>query len=219
MEVYVRISKWSFLLVSIICLLSILQACTVQHTKQVVYDSLHKTELIDHHRIERPNHWVLSRQASIYLARPQWLVDKPDAKPLPRAFYELTNHLYFHFKRTFPQTVLASSAGSIRDARLAGVSSGRNILVYPQLMLFKDQLSSWQEVNEELLLDPDKPIGRDRVALQILVYDLNTNRLIDSTNIFSYSGLISIYEHYPQQLFEQGVEDYVYQLSGRHSRF
>lgn len=207
--------SWLFILLNISLFLT-LQACTIRHTQQMVYNTLHEVELIDHHRIERVNQWVLTRQASIYLARPQWLVHKENTKSLPRTFKQLTERFYFHVKRSFPQTELALSQGAIDDARLAALKSGHNILIYPQVMLIKDQLSAWEEIHEDWLIDVDKTIGRDQVVLQVLVYDIHKNQLIDSTNILSHSGLLSVSQGMPEDLFDRGIADYVHRLSGRH---
>ncbi|MBB6521526.1 DUF4823 domain-containing protein [Pseudoteredinibacter isoporae] len=179
-------------------------ACTPQYTQNVVQEIPDYLQLRDKVYIERQQQWRLSSHTPLYIA-----MAKNDL--VPRTELTITESLYDALLEQFPLSRASSNPATLGEALASARLMRMPITVYHQLSLMDDQLSSWREYDQDM--DSGKSLGRDRLRLQIQLYDSYSGKLLDSAILNSVSRRIAWSEITPVELLRQASAQYAQQLA------
>lgn len=195
-----RLSKTALVL----CTLMIAVACTPQYTQNVMREVPDYLQMRDKVYIERQQQWRLSSHTPLYIA-----MAKNDL--IPRTELTITESLYDALLEQFPLSRASSNPASLGEALASARLMRMPITVYHQLSLMDDQLSSWTEYDQDM--DSGRSLGRDRLRLQIQLYDSYSGKLLDSAILNSVSRRIAWSEITPFELLKQASAQYAQQLA------
>lgn len=177
-------------------------SCTFKYTAQTTQLWLQRSEFIDHHRLYRQQDWTLPGGAAIYVAFPDSRF--PDAMDL-RVQRELIGQLSAHFP------VLESGSGAetpqlaLQRARAAGMS----FMLYPQLRRLRDEVNSWRELDSGRTAG----LGRDRLQVQVQIYDSVNRRLLDTALVSSRSSWLAWQQQAPEHMLGPAFAEFARSLS------
>ncbi|TVZ39284.1 uncharacterized protein DUF4823 [Alteromonadaceae bacterium 2753L.S.0a.02] len=189
--------------------------CTASYTGQMVNDSLTVLHLKNKHSVMRVGDWRLPMNAQLFLARPQFgLQLTGDNTQLPRSRTYLQKALEQELKLYFPGTAVAWVDLSFAEALTIARLQGCEILVYPRLFAYKDNLNSWQQINEGKGVNPNQRYGRDTALFEILLVETYSGDVLDTATVVSRERFFTNTET-PEVLYAQAAQTYVSRLSGR----
>ncbi|GAA6152592.1 DUF4823 domain-containing protein [Pseudoteredinibacter isoporae] len=179
-------------------------ACTPQYTQNVAQKIPDYLQLRDKVYIERQQQWRLNTHTPLYIA-----MAKNDL--IPRTELTITENLYDALLEQFPLSRASSNPATLGEALASARLMRMPITVYHHLSIMDDQLSSWREYDEDM--DSGKSLGRDRVRLQIQLYDSYSGKLLDSAILDSVSRRIAWSHITPLELLKQASAQYAQQLA------
>lgn len=177
----------------------ILAGCTAEYTKSLAERSLEHAYIIDTSTVHTERQWVLSSRARLYVAFPEgnWSV------PLRR---KLTSDLAVSLNQVFANTGNADDPQSLPHALDAGHHHGAQFLIYPQLAVYSNKLSSYVEIDEDF--EDYRQIGLDRAVLLLKLFDIHSGKLLDITKLEMRSGWLTLERATPSDLFEDAFLAY-----------
>ncbi|MFT5084338.1 MAG: hypothetical protein ACI9Y1_002392 [Lentisphaeria bacterium] len=187
----------------------IITGCTAQYTRHILSQALADVNLAGEHQINRNVMWTVNAQTSVYLGKPVAI----DAGEHGRALNVIYNELRMSLHQAFPELQTLDEDLTLAQAFLLASARGCDLLLFPKLVTLEDNLNTFQELQEGGSLHPGKVIAPDRIALQVLIYEVRTKRLIDVSTLKSHNNLFSNSE--PTKLFHKAVKRYVLALSGK----
>lgn len=209
-----------------------LSACTAQYTGQLVNHTLQQSHLKDNYQIQRDAQWVLPPATAIYIAWPQTLDASTIGIPNPparRKAIALQKALLNGFTPVYPLTRIGDASSSLAVAFSEAAATGNEILISPMLSRYIDKRNTRQELAEGRILSSNakqtsrvrgvdgsqegKPLGLDSVHIQLRVYEVRTQRLLDVAHITAYQNFFAAPESTPSDLFADSIRHYVNQLS------
>lgn len=179
-------------------------ACTPQYAKQVAQNLPRQLELADRVIIERQQQWRLGSHTPLYIAMAK-------NELIPRTELNITESLYDALLEQFPLSRASSNPATLGEALASARLMRMPITVYHQLSYMDDQLSSWREFDQDM--DSGKRLGRDRLRLQIQLYDSYSGRLMDSARLDSVSRRIAWTDVSPFDLLKQASAQYAQELA------
>ncbi|MCV6624333.1 MAG: DUF4823 domain-containing protein [Cellvibrionaceae bacterium] len=189
---------------SIALLLSALIACTPQYSYQVVQEIPSYLQMSNKVNITRQQQWRLNAHTPLYIA-----MAKNDL--IPRTELTITESLYDALLEQFPLSKASSNPASLGEALASARLMRMPITVFHQLSYMEDNISSWQEYDQDM--DSGRAMGRDRLRLQIQLYDSYSGKLLDSAILDSVSRRLAWSEVSPIELLRMASADYAQQLT------
>lgn len=183
----------------------LIMGCTAQYTKNTVETALQEVYLIPSPE-PSPRQWVLPRTVSIYVPLPKnkW------SMALRR---RLKEDLALALNQTFADVKQSDQERSLQEALTDARVNNINYVLYPQLSIYQNKISSLIELDEDFEdYDDYAKIGFDRFSVLLKLYDVNSGALIDNTQLKSSSGLVSISRATPANLFQKAFMSYAESL-------
>lgn len=179
-----------------------IMGCTAQYTKNTVESALQEVYLIPSPDLS-PRQWVLPRTVSIYVPLPKnkW------SMALRR---RLKEDLALALNQTFADVKQSDQERSLKEALTDARVNHINYVLYPQLSIYQNKISSLVELDEDY--DDYAKIGFDRFSVLLKLYDVNSGVLIDNTQLKSSSGLVSVSRVTPANLFQKAFMSYAESL-------
>lgn len=181
-----------------------LTGCTSFYTYQLIDDALAETKLTPNPQIKRSYHWVMPQSSSIWVAFPQ---TKQPQKLNRLVKDSLTVSLAQQFAMVDSARDPEGLNESIKKARQRGYS----YMLYPKLIRHENHVNSIMEMDEDM--ERFDQIGQDVVVLTLLLVDVATERLIDSTAVRVESGYMHLYRQNPSDLIELASTQYAAMVS------
>lgn len=176
--------------------------CTAEYTKNTV-----KSALQDAYLIAKPEpstrQWVLPRTVSIYVPIPK---DKWSMALRRRLKEDLAQAL----NQTFADVKQSDQERSLKEALTDARVNRINYVLYPQLSIYQNKISSMVELDEDY--EDYADVGFDRFGVLLKLYDVNSGALVDTTQLQASSGLVSISRATPASLFEEAFLAYAESL-------
>jgi hypothetical protein len=203
---------------AVISLCLALLSCTFEHTKQTAHGFLRQTQLATQHRIDRSNDWVLNAETAVCLANPVELGATDRRDVLPRGHHQLTQALYKALMRGFADVRIPQTAPGLTLAAQESALAGCAVLLVPRIIEAGDQLNSWKELYRDYGVHPEKSPGKDKLLVQVLIYDVVKGKPIDIATVHSATGFWTLKERVPSGLFEQAMLEYVVAISSMTQR-
>ena len=199
-----RSHRCALLLCALVCTMVSSSSCTYHHSVQTTREWLHKTEFIDHHQLTRQQDWTLPASAAIFVAFPD--SRHPQALDL-RLQHTLAQQLGRHFplleRGTRPQTF----AAALGEARARGLP----FMIYPRLLHFSDKADSALELNDSPA--PETALGRDRLQVQLLIFDCVNRRMLETAVISSRSSWLAWQRRGPEDMLAPAFAKFARSLS------
>jgi Domain of unknown function (DUF4823) len=194
--------KLAMILPLILC--STLTSCTASYTYQLIDQTLVDTKLKANPQVQRSNHWVMPQSSTIWVAFPQ--------NKQPQKFNRLVkDSLTLSLAQQFAMVDSARDPegfnASIKRARHRGFS----YMLYPKLIRQDDYVNSVMEMDEDM--ERFDQMGQDVLVLTLLLVDVATERLIDSTVVRTEGGYMHIYRQSPSDLIELASTQYANMVS------
>lgn len=189
----------NFRSILIVCIALLMVSCTAQYSKSLFKQTLEDGYILDRSDVSTTRQWVLPSKTRFYVAFPegQWSI------PLRR---KLTSDLAGAMRGVFVDVGYADDSQSLHRALQAAAEYGAPFLIYPQLAVYSNKLSSFVEIDEDF--EDYRQVGFDRLLLLLKMYDTKSHRLIDVTQIGSRSGVASIQRATPSSLFGDAFLSY-----------
>ncbi len=197
-----RSAKLVILLPLILC--ATLTSCTASYTYQLIDQTLVEAKLKASPRVQRSNHWVMPKSSSIWVAFPQ---NKQPQKLNRLVKDSLTLSLAQQFAMVDSARDPEGLNASIKRARQGGFS----YMIYPKLIRHDDYVNSVMEMDEDM--ERFDQIGQDVVVLTLLLVDVATERLIDSTVVRTEGGYMHLYRQSPSDLIKLASSQYANMVS------
>ena len=189
----------------------VLSSCTASYTKDLVQKSLADLNLASEHRVERDAMWVVSAKTPVYLIKPVAI----DSRKHTRALNILYSELDVALQRAFPDYQTINQELTLAQAFMMAKAQGSDLLFFPKLVAIENNLNTNHEIQEGRGLHPEKTMAPDRTTLQVLIYEVRTQRLIDVSILRSHNRLFSANGTEPSKLFHSAVVNYVRSISGK----
>lgn len=189
-----------------------LGACTSQYTSHLVKQSLKTVKVKDTHHLQRTNTWTINSTTPVFLAKAVSLSSLDD--DYPRTNLELHQQLKRTLSQTFPAFSSGERAVGLSEALTIARGAGSELLFIPKLIDRHNNLNSWQELSDGQKLHRDKRYGRDYLAVQVLVYEVRTSRLLDIATMKSHARIFAASGDHPKHLLHQAINHYVLSISG-----
>ncbi len=197
-----RPTKQTLLLSLILC--ATLTSCTASYTYHLIDQTLVNTKLKANPQVQRSNHWVMPQSSSIWVAFPQ----NNQPQKLNRLVKDcLTLSLAQQFAMVDSAQDPEGLNASIKRAHQRGFS----FMLYPKLIRHDDHVNSVMEMDEDM--ERFDQIGQDVVVLTLLLVDVATERLIDSSVVRTEGGYMHIYRQSPSDLIELASTQYANMMS------
>jgi len=186
----------------------LLQACTTQYMSATWHKTNETLGLASQHAVTRSADWRLPVSTQLFLAKPHYpLHATSDVTDYPRTRYTLLATLERVMVETYPNIQVSTQESTLQEALIASQIAGSRILVYPQLIAYRDQANS-EKGNRKPLFK------KDTATLQILLVDVYSGKVIETSNILSKGAWTSTSDSAAEQLFEKAARQYVQTLSG-----
>ncbi len=195
--------------ISLISMLFV-SACTYQHTTDVYDKTMANAGLNDRHDYVRQGDWVLARDVQLALFP---LAD--DAAPdTPRTALELNRVVIHEFTSAFAHaTVFDTSTEAVPALLHEAFYRQCNVAVVVRLVDVNNQLNTWNEWQEGSHQHPDKSRGRDELTLQFLIFETQTQRLLDRITLTSEAAYFKSDDAIPLDLIAEAVQRFVDDIS------
>lgn len=184
---------------SIACMTLLMLGCTAEYSKSLIKHSLQDAYLLNTPEVNSDRQWVLARNSSFFVAFPEasWSI------PLRR---KLTTDLAGAMNNVFINVAHANDPLNLPDAFQLARQSKKDYVIYPQLAVYSNKLSSLVEIDEDF--EDYRQVGFDRLVLLLKLYDATSQDLIDVSQIKARSGLIAIERATPSSLFNEAFLAY-----------
>ena len=115
------------------------------------------------------------------------------------------------FVEYFPYVRRARSAIGLDEARAEAIAAGAHYLLYTRFAHIDDAINTLEEWEEQEDFDR---VGLDRAVIQMMLIELNTGFLVDTTTIYGRGGLLTFYDEKPENLIGLPLEQYARSLLG-----
>ncbi|WP_390594756.1 DUF4823 domain-containing protein [Simiduia litorea] len=196
----------TFLLVG---LLNLCVGCTFNHTVTNTQAVLSDLQLVSRPQVNGGRDWVVPRHS-------HWLVAVTASAPDAESDYQMSRALAAALRQEFAVVSLTTERLDVSSALKNARSNGANFMVYPKYLYQGDGAFS---VEEWRAGEPDQPFGRDRVGVQLVIYDVISAKMIDSVNITNQESWLPSISSEPDAMFTEGFEKfaqgYVYKRAER----
>ena len=177
----------------------LMMGCTAQYSKSLLKETLQDAYLINTPEINSARQWVLPRKSTFYVAFPEgsWSV------PLRR---KMTADLAQAMNNVFINVAHGDDPVSLVQALQLARRTQKHFVIYPQLAVYSNKLSSLVEIDEDF--EDYRQIGFDRLVLLLKLYDTASQSLVDVTQIRARSSLLAVERATPSSLFNESFLAY-----------
>lgn len=167
------------------CLVAVLGliGCTAQHTASLAGQTVERLELVNTVEVTRQQQWRLPPQTGLFVAM-------AENELIPNIELGITQALYIGLKEQFPLSITSAIPMSPHAAMAKARLMGKPVTVYHQVSLLDEKLSSWNEVDADM--DSGVRWGRDRLRVQIQLYDSYTGALMDDAFVQSVGKRLAL---------------------------
>ena len=190
-----------------------LTSCTAQYTRQVWQKSLASISLTEDVNVQRSASWTIHPNTRVYLS--QSISPEENEQGHYRNKMLLHKELNHVFRQVFPDMYFSQDPMTFDDAMYAAKVFKAELLIYPRLVNVDDQLNTWSEFRGGSKLNPGKERKVDKIEIQVLIYDVNTEALIDLAIIGSFDKLFASDKRQIQELFLPALQAYIYDITGK----
>lgn len=167
------------------CLVAVLGliGCTAQHTASLAGQTVERLELVNTVEVTRQQQWRLPPQTGLFVAM-------AENELIPNIELGITQALYIGLKEQFPLSITSAIPMSPHAAMAKARLMGKPVTVYHQVSLLDEKLSSWNEVDADM--DSGVRWGRDRLRVQIQLYDSYSGALMDDAFVQSVGKRLAL---------------------------
>ena len=183
--------------------LPLLSACTAQYVASTWQNSMESVGLRESHQLSREAEWGISRSSHIALHSLSHAAFHSD---VPRSAMEFNRQFLQSFQQVFPHTsIIDATSGHSLAMRHAAIN-GCDILLVPKLIGIENNLNTWDELHEGPHQHPGMERGRDLAQMHILIYEVQTGRLIDRVALTSRGAYLKNGDVIPLDLFSAALQ-------------
>lgn len=175
-----------------------LWGCTFHHTVDSTRSVLTDLQMLDGAEVYGGRDWVVPRTS-------HWLVVPPEASPEPAADLRLTKSLAAALRQEFADVSLAAEPVSLTSALKLARQQGAAILVVPSLLYHGDGAYSWAEWRAD---EQAQAFGRDRLGVQLRVYDALSGRMVDTVRVLAKESWLPALADNKLELFDRGFQTF-----------
>lgn len=190
-------------------LLNLCVGCTFNHTVTNTQAVLTDLQLLSRPQVHGGRDWVVSRQS-------HWLVAVSTSAPDAESDYQMSRALAAALRQEFAAVSLTAERLDVSAALKNAKSNGANFMVYPKYLYHGDgaySVDEWQAAKSE------QSFGRDRVGVQLVIFDVRSAKMIDTVNITNQESWLPSIGSEPDAIFNEGFEKfaqgYAYQRTER----
>lgn len=180
-----------------------LDGCSYHYAKQTSAEWMRRLELSDHHDVYRQRRIAIPVQSHVCVGT---ALSRQD-ESLRRRVAEQT---YLSLSTFLPRAELIENPQSSKASLKSAYTKRCDFLLYPQIVKKIDKVSSFVEIDDadEETID----VGFDRQWLQLALWDVNSDSLVDLAVIKSRSKLLTFQPHQPEDLLQDSLAVYMKQL-------
>lgn len=182
----------------------IISGCTLNHALQKTQGWLHAVEIVDHHTVSRELGLVLPADSTIYVAFPETHFSKVSDR-------QVQDNLWRSLTQYFPLSVKGKEPQSISRAMRSARANNTSLMIYPRLIAKVDKVNSLQEFDEDIV--ELEHFGRDKLRVQILLFDSVSKRLLDIALIDSRSAWLALERKSSEVMFDRAFQQYALSIS------
>ena len=179
-------------------LLSLCAGCTFNHALTQTQSVLTDLQLISKPDVNGARNWVLPRNS-------HWLVAVSASAPDIESDYEMSRSLAAALRQEFALVSLTAERVNIEGALRNARSNGADLMVYPKYLYRGNgaySVEEWQDA------DSDQSFGRDRIGVQLVIYDVRNAKIIDSVRVTNKQSWLPSIHSKPEVMFDEGFEEF-----------
>lgn len=185
-----------------IAVLSILvSGCSYSYTSSLTESAFSDVGLADKHDYFRMSKWRLSPSAKVALK-----LAEPENVLLPRTTKQLNKMMLAKFDRHFSHFNVVE-ADTLNAAIHQAFTTGHELLVVASLIDAKNKINTRRELHYGREHHPEKDRGRDKLTLQLSVYDTQSHRLLDNITLVSKAAYLKRDEQLALHLIEGSLQN------------
>ena len=157
-----------------------LLGCTPSYTAQKTGHILGAMGALEKVQVTRAHGWVLPSQSAIYIHYP--LVSDRLERQLPRTQYAVATELAKQLEVSAQRVHRAETQVPWETAVKQATQLGCNILLKPEVILFRDTINSAKEGQLDFAMASKnaKPLGRDRLVVRLHIFDAVSGHRLDT---------------------------------------
>ena len=163
--------------------------------------------VLDHSRTYRVSNWHLQPDSFIYIGQAPFV---PPGKAYPRPNV-VAEEAFSGFIQYFPLVRRAPAPVGLEEAMAQARTAGANYLLYARFAAADDRIGTTDEWQDQEALDR---LGVDHSVVQLMLIETNTRYLVDTAQIRSRGGLLTLYDAKPEDLLAAPLRDYARRLLG-----
>jgi hypothetical protein len=164
--------------------------------------------LLNHSEIQRTNNWRLQADSSIYISQGLFI---PLGHPSAQANI-VADEAFSAFVEYFPHVRRASAPLGYAEALSAAREEGAHYLLYTRFAQGNDRVGNWQEFKDKN--ESGARIGVDRGAIHLMLVEVGSGYLVDTSNIRNRGGFLTFYNNKPEDLIRPPLRQYARRLLG-----
>lgn len=191
----------------IIMSFALLAGCTSLSEIYLESRELVKTSyLVTTAETSRSSAWVLARQTHFYLARNNELTELNSLHSAA-----LTEVIAEAIKNNFRHPTVGMLPESLPQALASADSVTADFLVFPNILIWDDRVSTWSETFDSLRYRGSleaSEFGLDKTRLQLVVMHAATGKVVDVVRIDSSSGVLTLYEDTPDKVVYPSLKSF-----------
>lgn len=192
----------------LLLMMAVLSGCmSVSDMGAGVRDQLSDAGVLDHADTHRSNTWRLQADSFIYIAQGHF-VPPGNAYPRPNVVAE---EAFNGFVEYFPMVRRAKAPEGLEEAMAEARAAGANYLLYSRFAAGDDRIGTSTEWEDQEAVDR---LGVDTGTIHLMLVETNTRYLIDTATIRMRGGLLTMYDHKPEDLLGPPLENYARSLLG-----
>ena len=187
--------------IRILALSILVSGCTHSYTVSLVGASFADIGLADKHSYYRMSDWRISPTATvaIKLAEPQSVL-------LPRTTKQLNKMMLAKFDRHFSRFGVV--AGDTIDRNIdQAFTSGHELLIVASLIDATNKMNTARELHFGREHQPEKRRGRDKLTIQLSIYDTQSRVLLDNITLASKAAYFKQDEALALHLIEHSLQN------------
>ncbi len=169
--------------------------------------------MVEKHAVYRDAPWLISRDTAIFLNQPKAMDTR--STQWRRTLTRFSDELDLSLRQVFPYFNSSETNLTLSDSFSRARRSGSKLVFIPKLIHSENHLNSFQELSEGKSLHPEKDIWPDKVAFQVLIYEVRTEKLLDVATIYSRSRFFASDRDQALDLFEPALSELVFRLTGK----
>ena len=163
-------------------------SCTSSYVKNVTVSTLKSANLMDSHKVERNQTFVLHRASKIYLysnSLSEAALNTAEAPPYPRRQYRLEKELLKNLQVSFPSSIKGETGLSLQDAFIHAATQHADFLIYAYVARNDERLNTVNEISEGRGVHDSKSYGPDHSTMTLVLFDVYSQLMLDTIQVQS----------------------------------